>query len=116
MSDLESQRQITEVAGMGDSREDDLLTEAEAAERMRVALVTLRRWRRAGTGPQSRRLGRQYRYRRSDIEQWIERSPTAGGAGFNTVENQAGPLSRQDNTSNTFNTDAGAPGVERAGE
>src|SRR6266540_2971296 len=100
MSDLESQRQITEVAGMGDSREDDL--------------VTLRRWRRAGTGPQSRRLGRQYRYRRSDIEQWIERSPTAGGAGFNTVENQAGPLSRQDNTSNTFNTDAGAPGVERA--
>ncbi len=60
-------------------RDDDLLTEAEAAERMRVALVTLRRWRKQGTAPPSRRIGRQYRYRRGDVERWIEQSPPAGG-------------------------------------
>jgi excisionase family DNA binding protein len=78
MSDHDSQPPITEVAGMEDPREDDLLTEAEAAERMRVALVTLRRWRKAGTAPPSRRLGRQYRYRRGDIDSWVESRPPAG--------------------------------------
>jgi excisionase family DNA binding protein len=65
---------------MEDPREDDLLTEAEVAQRMRVALVTLRRWRKQGQGaaPPSRRLGRQVRYRRGDVEQWIESHPPAG--------------------------------------
>jgi hypothetical protein len=34
-----------------------LLTEGEAAARLRVSLVTVRRWRRLGTGPIFRKLG-----------------------------------------------------------
>lgn len=48
-----------------------LLTETEAADLLHVSLVTVRRWRHAGTGPTFRKLGRSVRYRPSDISDFI---------------------------------------------
>ena len=48
-----------------------LLTEGEAAARLRVSLVTVRRWRRLGTGPIFRKLGRSVRYRPADIGDFV---------------------------------------------
>lgn len=61
--------------------DDDLLTEREVADYTRLSEVTLRRRRRAGTGPAWVRLGRQYRYRRGDVRAWLASQPGTAGAG-----------------------------------
>ena len=48
-----------------------LLTLAEAADRLRTPVATLRYWRHLGIGPDSFRLGRRVVYRREDIDRWI---------------------------------------------
>ena len=48
-----------------------LLTEGEAAARLRVSLDTVRRWRHLGTGPIFRKLGRSVRYRPADIADFV---------------------------------------------
>jgi len=48
------------------------LTEAEAARQLGVSIGGLRKWRKARRGPKYLRLGRLIRYRRSDLEQWLE--------------------------------------------
>lgn len=48
-----------------------LLNETEAANLLRVSLMTVRRWRRQGTGPIFRKLGRSVRYRPSDVADFI---------------------------------------------
>lgn len=51
----------------------DLLTPAELAELARVSPQTVRRWRFDGDGPPAVRLGhRTVRYRRSDVDTWID--------------------------------------------
>ncbi len=51
----------------------DLLTETEAADLLRVAVQTLRNWRWRGQGPRALKIGlRMVRYRRADIEAFIE--------------------------------------------
>lgn len=48
-----------------------LLTEDQAAELLGLHVQTLRRWRRARTGPRAVILGaRRYGYRLGDIEAW----------------------------------------------
>ncbi len=49
-----------------------LLTTAEAAEVLRIAPITLHRWRNAGKGPRYIEMGRKVYYRRVDLERWIE--------------------------------------------
>ena len=49
-----------------------LLTTAEAAEVLRLAPITLHRWRNAGKGPPYIEMGRKVYYRRVDLERWIE--------------------------------------------
>jgi excisionase family DNA binding protein len=51
---------------------DRLLTSAETAERLRVNVDTLRRWRREGTGPPWHRVGRQVRYPARELERWLQ--------------------------------------------
>lgn len=51
----------------------DLLTPQETAEVLRVHQRTLRRWRSLRYGPPSHRIGRLIRYRRADLDRWIER-------------------------------------------
>lgn len=49
-----------------------LLNTTEAAEVLRVAAITLHRWRNSGKGPPYIEMGRKIYYRRIDIERWIE--------------------------------------------
>lgn len=50
----------------------ELLTEAEAAERLGVRPKTLARWRwKGGIGPDHRKIGRKVRYALSDVEEYL---------------------------------------------
>jgi excisionase family DNA binding protein len=53
--------------------DERLWTEQETADYLQVAVGTLRRWRTEGTGPPALRVGRTIRYRRSDVDRWLER-------------------------------------------
>jgi DNA-binding transcriptional MerR regulator len=60
------------------SDREPLLTEAEAAEVIRVSARTLRRWRVEGTGPPvAGYAGRRALYRRSDLLAWLRRKERA---------------------------------------
>jgi excisionase family DNA binding protein len=52
---------------------EELLTEAEVAEYLRVSLATIRRHRDQGTGPPWFRIGRSIRYSRQALDEWRER-------------------------------------------
>lgn len=58
---------------------DQYISEQAAAKRLGLAQVTLRLWRRRGTGPRYARLGRVIRYRVSDLEAFVA-ARTEGGA------------------------------------
>lgn len=51
---------------------DELMTVSEVAEQLRVPIDTLRYWRHVGRGPQPFKIGKHLRYRRGDVEAWIE--------------------------------------------
>ncbi|MEE9296956.1 MAG: helix-turn-helix domain-containing protein [Phycisphaerae bacterium] len=65
--------------------ESPLLDETEAAEYLRVAVATLRRWRWAGKPPGFNRIGGRVRYERNVLDAFIascrRRSTTDQGAG-----------------------------------
>lgn len=50
---------------------DPLRTVAETGEQLRVASITLARWRAAGTGPNYTKVGRKVLYRQSEIDAFI---------------------------------------------
>jgi len=50
---------------------DALLTESEAAALASLSVRTLQTWRVRGGGPQFAKLGGSVRYRRADIDAWI---------------------------------------------
>ena len=52
---------------------DELLTEQELAALLKVSVRTVRTWRTEGTGPPALRIGRGVRYRRRDVDAWLER-------------------------------------------
>jgi excisionase family DNA binding protein len=52
----------------------ELMTEQELAAYCRVNLETVRRWRREGIGPPVLWAGpRRPRYRRAEVDEWLER-------------------------------------------
>jgi len=51
-----------------------LLTDVEAANFLNTATQTLRTWRWRGTGPRWLKIGRLARYRKADLELFIEQS------------------------------------------
>jgi predicted site-specific integrase-resolvase len=53
---------------------DELLT-----QQLKVSLRTLERWRQQGTGPAFIRVGRFPRYRRSDVNAWLDQQRRTGG-------------------------------------
>lgn len=61
----------------GSSR-DALMTEADVARRLNLAVGTLQSWRITGKGPEFVKLGRAVRYRPEDIERFVQASLTAG--------------------------------------
>ena len=48
------------------------LTQAEAADFLRISERTLERWRVEGNGPRFRRFGRRVVYAKSDLEIWAD--------------------------------------------
>jgi excisionase family DNA binding protein len=58
---------------------DKLLTQQQLADELEVSLRTLERWRQQGTGPAFIRVGRSPRYRRADIDAWLERQRQTRG-------------------------------------
>jgi excisionase family DNA binding protein len=56
----------------GESSVPELLTQQQLAKELQVSVRTLERWRREGTGPPWVRVGRSPRYRRQDIDRWLE--------------------------------------------
>jgi predicted site-specific integrase-resolvase len=49
-----------------------LLTEREVADRLGIAVTTLRRWRWARRGPTWLKIGSAVRYEPTDLERFIE--------------------------------------------
>lgn len=61
--------------------EEQFLTTAEVAARLRVSVSTVNKWRVVGKGPKYVKVGRQVRYRPTtvaDYERENERSSTRG--------------------------------------
>lgn len=59
----------------------DLLTEREVADRLNIAVKTVQNWRWKGEGPRAVKLGkRAVRYRRADVEAFIEAGLTGEAA------------------------------------
>lgn len=55
----------------------ELMTTIEAARYVRLGKATLERFRVQGTGPQYCKLGGAVRYRRVDLDAWLENSLTS---------------------------------------
>lgn len=55
---------------------EHLLSIVQVAEALAVPEATLRYWRHAGTGPATIKVGRHVRYRREDVEAWLEANTT----------------------------------------
>jgi excisionase family DNA binding protein len=53
--------------------EDALLTEQELADYCRVSVRTVQRWRAEGIGPPVLWAGSKPRYRKSQVDDWLER-------------------------------------------
>jgi excisionase family DNA binding protein len=50
-----------------------LLSEAEVAAYLNVSRDTMRRWRREKSGPPYLMAGDRPRYRKRDVDEWLER-------------------------------------------
>jgi excisionase family DNA binding protein len=55
-----------------------LLTEPEVADRLRVSLACLRRWRLERRGPRFVKVGSLVRYPAEELDRWIESLPAGG--------------------------------------
>lgn len=53
-------------------RDERLLSVAEVASYLGVPVKTLYQWRHKGVGPRAMRVGRHLRYRRSELERWLD--------------------------------------------
>ncbi|MEM8575730.1 MAG: helix-turn-helix domain-containing protein [Pseudomonadota bacterium] len=63
---------------MSSDKPSDLLTCAEVAELVGLSVNTLKVHRREGTGPKHVRLGhRTVRYRRGDVDAWVQEREVA---------------------------------------
>jgi predicted DNA-binding transcriptional regulator AlpA len=60
--------------GIEKSRAVAPLTESQVAERLGLAVATLRAWRHRGTGPRFLRFGRAVRYLPADLDEFIRAS------------------------------------------
>lgn len=55
----------------------EYLTTEDLAELLQVSVQTVRSWRFHRTGPRGVRLGRRVRYRRVDVDRWVEANARA---------------------------------------
>lgn len=61
---------------------DDVMTTKEAAAYLKVPVRTLMAWRKRGVAPPGALVGgRQWRYRKAALDQWLTERETTGPAG-----------------------------------
>lgn len=51
---------------------ESLLTPEQVSELLGIPVGTLYGWRHKGNGPRAIKIGRHLRYRRSDVDGWID--------------------------------------------
>lgn len=51
---------------------DRLVTPEELSEMLQIPVGTIYQWRARHTGPPAHKVGRHLRYRRADVEAWLE--------------------------------------------
>lgn len=61
-----------EMLANAEQTSGELLTAAELAAEFRIALGTIYSWRTRKTGPPVLKIGGQLRYRRRDVDNWLE--------------------------------------------
>lgn len=66
---------------MSNPARDELKDEREAAAYLRVSVSGMRKWRARRVGPKYARLGKIIRYRRSDLDAWVESHSQAHDVG-----------------------------------
>lgn len=65
----------------GSDNADELLTSTEVADLLRVPVGSVYDWRSRQVGPRGVNVGRHVRYRRSDVDAWLDQqaeAPTQG--------------------------------------
>ncbi len=73
-----------------------LLTEPEVADRLRVSLACLRRWRLERRGPRFLKVGSRVRYPCEELDRWIESLPAGGTVTTANVSQAARGTARPD--------------------
>jgi len=61
-----------ESAAAVSTADDRLMTIAELAAYLQIPEQTVYRWRKRGAGPKGFRVGRHVRFRRDDVDAWLE--------------------------------------------
>ncbi len=56
---------------------DALLTSDEVADYLKVPVATIYEWRSRNNGPRGVKLGKHVRYRRRDVEAWLDQTTAA---------------------------------------
>ena len=63
---------ISDNEYLEEAEQPEIMVPEEAAAFLRVPVGTLYAWRYKGQGPPASRVGRHLRYRRSDVEEWLD--------------------------------------------
>jgi excisionase family DNA binding protein len=61
-----------EVKGVTKVMDEPLMTPQEVADFLGLPIATLQTWRAKRSGPRGYRVGKHVRYRREDLEEWLE--------------------------------------------
>jgi predicted DNA-binding transcriptional regulator AlpA len=64
--------------GIAVSTSGHLLNEREVARILTVSVASVRRWRLLSQGPKFLKVGASVRYRREDVEEWLDSRPVGG--------------------------------------
>lgn len=56
---------------------DELMTTQQVATYLGVPIATIYQWRTRGLGPRASRIGRHLRWRRSEVDGWVEQRAAA---------------------------------------
>ncbi|MDP8977060.1 MAG: helix-turn-helix domain-containing protein [Actinomycetota bacterium] len=57
---------------MQDHELPELMTVVQLAQFLQVPVATIYQWRHRGEAPRGLRIGRYVRFRRSDVERWLQ--------------------------------------------
>lgn len=59
---------------------DRLMSVEDVADFLGVPVQSVRKWRYLGTGPIGLKVGRHVRYRRADVEKWLDQQASAAAS------------------------------------